>query len=1219
MLRLEALEVIQRFRKPGGDEFVFFCNKIIRASCLAHGVPQSEIETCSRTEIPDKGVDTRVLVPILGDNSGYFDQPSIWQFKAEDESHIGAADMVKEVNKPRARQWISEGSAYRICICDHLTPDKKQTLNDALCDAVADIKDTAPKPRILSIDDIVGMANSFPALVVEYRPGLDEICILFDQWRKMAIGSTPTFVPAAGFEGTKNAILAQTDFGNEVPSAVVTLYGSAGVGKTRVALESLQEVPGVSSLVVYTTSEDDVRSLANMLANDKTAHAMIVADESSIGTQEHLSRTLINFRSRVRCICIDNSTQRPITQSPELEVRRHSVIEVEKVLAANFKGVPPDRLRVYAQYSGGFIRLAADMCAHYDPQIAQAGNISPVMGKIENYYRERLRDDSQREALEAIALLKRVRYKGEAPTDFDLLCELTGTDKRNIERALSQIKDSPGWVEKGALYYRVTPDLIAVMAFKSAWARWAQDNEEEFLQRIPPSVQESFLQRVAESGYPEVRETVQRFFRRFADDFTPRDLGDVRLVNRFVSLIETDPSLYLGALRRVIEAATHNDLTAGPEWTANSWGPRRQLVWTAEQFAIFAEHFHDCEIILFTLAKHESEPRIGNNATKTWQTFFRLQLSGTSLPLAERLNVLRDRLEHATEGEAELFAGALDEIIDFMGTKIVGPPVVGGRVPPPEWHPRDWGEMKHSVMEGLKLLDEATRHPISEISSGAKKALLDAIEVLTRGGWADQLRTFVSASNLSESDKARLVGRVKNFLSWGTGITAEQRTVLEDWLKHLEPKSFHGRLVESVGCNEMTHFEREKEWESELDQLATELLKDERLLETEINWLTSSEAESAFQFGSRLGRFDETARLLDKILEHSRERHIGLIRGYIAGLLYGAGVQAKLVEERLDKLELRDALLSFQIALAGGNHVGVFDRAVRLIKAGKIPPHYLRNFTHWVGDVRVTNDQVAEAVRLLLPVANKDSSASDVMVDFLGARLHSGQLQALLETDKELIWHAITVACHNPGREMFWLAKVLEKAAATDFPLAIRLACAGLVSENYELARGAEGLLAHWASQFPEEVMAGLGAMVLDERVGWKLLASKMGVLNAIPPKIVIHWLESAGARGAQRIARHLPRPFVNASGVAHVPELTEFVLSRFGDDDLTFKEFCAGTHHLQMYVGDIASQREAEAKSVRPFFNNKIKRIREWARYEYDSGIREAGRHREREDEEGI
>ena len=118
MLRLDALEVIQRFRKPGGDEFVGFCNKVIRASCWAGGVPHSAVSTSSRTDAKDKGVDTRVEVAIPGDKSGYFGVPTIWQFKAADASNVDKADIEKEVNKPRAKQRIEEGHGYRLCICD---------------------------------------------------------------------------------------------------------------------------------------------------------------------------------------------------------------------------------------------------------------------------------------------------------------------------------------------------------------------------------------------------------------------------------------------------------------------------------------------------------------------------------------------------------------------------------------------------------------------------------------------------------------------------------------------------------------------------------------------------------------------------------------------------------------------------------------------------------------------------------------------------------------------------------------------------------------------------------------------------------------------------------------------------------------------------------------------------------------------------------------------
>jgi len=142
---------------------------------------------------------------------------------------------------------------------------------------------------------------------------------------------------------------------------------------------------------------------------------------------------------------------------------------------------------------------------------------------------------------------------------------------------------------------------------------------------------------------------------------------------------------------------------------------------------------------------------------------------------------------------------------------------------------------------------------------------------------------------------------------------------------------------------------------------------------------------------------------------------------------------------------------------------------------------------------------------------------------------------------------------------------------------------------------------------------------MLDEEKGWRFFATKLAIFHAIPEPVVIRWLESVGVKGAQKIARHLPAPFINAIGEPNVPKLTEYVLSRFEEDRLTFTEFCAGTHSFQVYIGDIARQRENEANSVHPFFNHPLKRIREWARHEHESGMKEAKFHREHEDEMNV
>ena len=202
-------------------------------------------------------------------------------------------------------------------------------------------------------------------------------------------------------------------------------------------------------------------------------------------TRDAIAQTFLDDERHVRCISIDNSTERPGSAMPELEVRKPSQLDLQKILHTNFPSVPADRLRAYAELSRGFVRIAVDMCGNYDDQIRQAGNISPIAGHINNYYRERLRSEERMKAIEAVALLKRVKRKGATPTELDSLCELTGTHRQEVEQHLADIKDVPGFVERGELYYRVTPEIIAMIAFESGWKRWAEGREDESLGRLP--------------------------------------------------------------------------------------------------------------------------------------------------------------------------------------------------------------------------------------------------------------------------------------------------------------------------------------------------------------------------------------------------------------------------------------------------------------------------------------------------------------------------------------------------------------------------------------------------------------------------------------------------------------------------------------------------------------------------------------------------------------
>jgi hypothetical protein len=415
MLRLRELEIIQLFRQPGGAEFALFCTDVIRATCWAHGIPQSEVSTTSRTDAKDGGVDTRIGVAVTGDVSGYFESPSIWQFKAADEANVSPSDMRTEVNKPHARACIQQGQAYRIVICDHLTDEKKDSLEQALLESVREISPAAPAPKVLGVVQVATVANSYPALVMQYRPGSAGICILFERWAQNVTQVTATFLPPSTFETARTRISSHADFSRNVDDAVLVLYGQSGVGKTRTVYECFRNMPGARTMVVYSNDEDSIQQLATTLVNDESASLIIVADDCSVSARVRLSQNIAGAKNRIRCICISSSTEVPGGVAPELAVTKPSILELQRILEANFPAILPDRRRAYAELSEGFVRIAADMCCHYDDKISQAGHVGPIALKLEEYYRERLGTEQKMRSVEAIALMKRVRYKGESP------------------------------------------------------------------------------------------------------------------------------------------------------------------------------------------------------------------------------------------------------------------------------------------------------------------------------------------------------------------------------------------------------------------------------------------------------------------------------------------------------------------------------------------------------------------------------------------------------------------------------------------------------------------------------------------------------------------------------------------------------------------------------------------------------------------------------------
>jgi hypothetical protein len=138
---------------------------LLQAQCFIYGIPQSAIATTLRVNVGDGGVDTRIDNGVASDRTGYLGAPSAWQFKAESVARVTEASVSEEIRKDYAADLVRRGYGYRVCVCDEITAEKKEQLNNALNAAAQAICPGAAQCHMLSASDLAEWANRLPGVV----------------------------------------------------------------------------------------------------------------------------------------------------------------------------------------------------------------------------------------------------------------------------------------------------------------------------------------------------------------------------------------------------------------------------------------------------------------------------------------------------------------------------------------------------------------------------------------------------------------------------------------------------------------------------------------------------------------------------------------------------------------------------------------------------------------------------------------------------------------------------------------------------------------------------------------------------------------------------------------------------------------------------------------------------------------------------------------------
>jgi hypothetical protein len=544
-------------RTPGGDRFTAFVDALIRAEAYIQSLPLSEISTNLRTNLGDKGVDAEICQSMPDSQTGWMEVPTCWQYKATEFRTISDKDLREEVKKEYSKELIQKGYGYRFCICDDLTPAKKDEWKKILDDEIAKINPTAPKSKLVTASDLAAWASHYPAIIVRFFKQALISCFCCEDWGEEIKSLTDKYVEIEKWATIKQNLFEHLKFDISCQNIVFSLQGEAGVGKTRFVYETVSSIEGANSLVIYAI-DDKALEIVYPFLRDRSAKLILVVDECLTETQQELKNRLKKAKDRVRVICIDNSGERIDTFTEQIWLDRIPNEDVDTILKQNFPKVTTERRRAYVDLSGGFIRLAADLC-DLDPQIAVQGNINSILSEPREYLINRLNDRELR-IVEAISLFQKVGYREDIEEELNLLCGILQLDRDNLLEIAQQLKDAPGYIAFAGRYLYITPAIIARVAFIGAWKRWIAYDPPAFLDKIPQPLLDAFLNRVSTSTSEEVRRIVGEFFQHWAAQLQPTDLSDLSKVEKLIVLIEINPEDYLPQLANLVERASKEEL-----------------------------------------------------------------------------------------------------------------------------------------------------------------------------------------------------------------------------------------------------------------------------------------------------------------------------------------------------------------------------------------------------------------------------------------------------------------------------------------------------------------------------------------------------------------------------------------------------------------------------------------------------------------------------------
>ena len=309
-----------------------------------------------------------------------------------------------------------------------------------------------------------------------------------------------------------------------------------------------------------------------------------------------------------------------------------------------------------------------------------------------------------------------------------------------------------------------------------------------------------------------------------------------------------------------------------------------------------------------------------NNASGVFAELFSLgpgAVAPTEAPPVERLPVLKEAFESGSKERRTLALKACREgLISDHFSRTSGAEYQGLRKEPDLWHPKtdlEWREAYRSLWqllsEQLERLPEDERKEAVGILLGHAGSLG---RISNLGNMVvNTVRTIIENKYVSEKQIIETISRIlfhDDSYVENKGLPAEIRQSFEQIRDDLIGSDFHSLMQRYVGMDLiedelLEHEDGVDRIQPHLETLAKRSIGNPFLLESELPWLVTAEAENGNKFGYELGKIDESLSLLPTLLDAQRNAGDNASTYFLGGYFHAIfDRNLTLWEQQLDAL-----------------------------------------------------------------------------------------------------------------------------------------------------------------------------------------------------------------------------------------------------------------------------------------------------------------------------